>query len=204
MQIDATATEACVVGVWLLAVAALALSGCAPAVIGVGTTVGVAVAQERTVGRALDDAGIGLRIRQGLLERSSELFGQVGVDVVEGRVLLTGAVDNPEDRVEALRIAWQVPNVKEVLNEIEVADRGGIVGYATDARITSELRVRLLADREVTDINYTIDTVRGAVYLMGIARDAVELERVLDHVRRISGVRQVVNHVRLRDDPRRP
>ena len=191
-------------GVWLLAVATLAVSGCVPAVIGAGATVGVAVAQDRTVGDALDDTGIGLRIRQGLIERSPELFGRVGVEVVEGRVLLTGAVDNPEDRVEALRIAWQVPNVKEVLNEIEVADRGGIVGYAADARITSELRIRLLADREVTDINYTIDTVRGTVYLMGIARDAVELERVLDHVRRISGVRQVVNHVRLRDDPRRP
>lgn len=191
-------------GVSLLALAAgLAATGCAPALIGAGATVGIAAAQERTLGNAVDDTGIQIRIKDRLLENSTMLFAQVGVDVVEGRVLLTGTVNSPEDRVEALRIAWQVSSVTEVLNEIEVAERSGIVGYVTDVRITSQLRIRILLDAEVSDINYTVDTVRQTVYLLGVAQDQTELDRVIGHARTISGVQQVVNHVRLRDDPRR-
>ena len=188
----------------LLAVgAAAALQGCVPAVVGAGATAGVAVAQERSVGSAIDDATIELNVNSALLQKSETLFRQVGVESVEGRVLLTGLVLTPEDRVEAGRLAWTVNGVKEVLNEVEVTDKSNLVDYAKDVWITTQLRGKLLGDRLVSDINYSIETVNGVIYLMGIAQSEAELARVAGHARTIRGVNRVVSHVRLKTDPAR-
>ena len=186
-----------------LAALAPALSACGPMIVGGAATVGVAAAQERSVGNALDDTAIQFQINQRLLETSRSLYARVGVEVVEGRVLLTGSVTTPEDRVEAVRIGWGVSGVKEVLNEIQINERGSVAVYLADVRITSQLRFQMLRDVEINDINYSVDTVNGTIYLMGIARDQAELDRVTGFARSIAGVREVVSHVRLRDDPRR-
>ena len=177
--------------------------GWGPAIVGAGATLGVAVAQQLTIGNAIDDAGIQLKINRALLEAEGNLFTKVGVEVVEGRVLLTGAVPTAEHRGEAVRIAWNVEGIKEVLYEIQIAERGGITAYANDVRISSQLRLRIITDRTVSDINYSIDTVNGVIYLMGIAGDQTELDTVIGYARGISGVTQVISHVRLKDDPRR-
>ncbi len=179
------------------------LSACASAVVGGAAAVGVAAVQERSVGNAVDDVTISVDINRRLLERSEKLFTNVGVEVVEGRVLLTGSVEKPEDRVEAAKIAWQAKGVREVLNEIQVTDQSGIINAAKDAWITAQLRAALLADKDVLDINYSIETVNGVIYLIGIAQDKAELEKVTGHARMIKGVKKVVSHVRLKDDPRR-
>jgi osmotically-inducible protein OsmY len=77
------------------------------------------------------------------------------------------------------------------------------LSYLNDARITAQLRFQILIDAEVADVNYSVDTVNGTVYLMGIAVDQAELDRVTDYARAISGVENVISHVRLSDDPRR-
>lgn len=187
----------------ILLAAAAALQGCAAAAVGAGATAGVAIAQERSVGAAVDDATIALNVNSALLQKSESLFTKVGVEVVEGRVLLTGAVLTPEDRVEAGRLAWTVRGVKEVLNEIEVSNKNTIVDYAKDAWITAQLRTKLIGDRLVSDINYSIETVNGVIYLMGVAQNEAELQRVTNHARNISGVNRVVSHVRLKTDPTR-
>ncbi len=182
---------------------ALAISGCVPILIGGAATAGVAVAQERTIGDAIDDTVIQARVKDRLLQQSGNLFLRVSTEVLEGRVLLTGSVTAAQDRVEAVRIAWTVPGVREVLNEIQVSERGGIVNSLADARITTTLRFQLMGDRAITDINYSIDTVNGIVYLMGIAQNQAEVDRVVGYARNINGVRQVISHVVLRNDPRR-
>ena len=182
---------------------ALAISGCAPVLIGGAATAGVAVAQERTIGDAIDDTVIQARVKDRLLQQSGNLFLRVGTEVLEGRVLLTGSVTAPQDRVEAVRITWTVPGVREVLNEIQVAERGGVANALVDARITTTLRFQLMGDRAISDINYSIETVNGIVYLMGIAQNQVEVDRIVGYARNINGVRQVISHVVLRDDPRR-
>lgn len=183
--------------------AAAGLQGCAPAAIGAGATAGVAIAQERSVGAAIDDATIELNVNSALLQESEALFSKVGVESVEGRVLLTGLVPTPQDRVEAGRLAWTVNGVKEVLNEIEVVDKSGLADYAKDVWITTQLRGKLIGDRLVSDINYSIETVNGVIYLMGVAQSEAELERVTAHARTIRGVERVVSHVRLKSDPER-
>jgi osmotically-inducible protein OsmY len=131
------------------------------------------------------------------------LFGKVSVTVVESRVLLTGAVRADADRDEAARLAWQAEGVREVINEIQVTEGGDLADIGRDVWITTRLRGQILTDREISDINYSIETVNGVVYLMGIAQNDAEIVRVTDHARTISGVRRVVSHVILKTDPRR-
>ena len=185
-----------------LVASALVLGACQSLLLGGAAVVGVAAVQERSVGAALDDATIQLLINQKLLETDEVLFLRVGIEVLEKRVLLTGSVTTPDNRVEAVRAAWQVDGVREVLNEIQIAERDAL-SYLNDARITAQLRFQMLTDAEVADVNYSVDTVNGTVYLMGIAVDQAELDRVSDYARAISGVENVIRHVRLSDDPRR-
>lgn len=187
-----------------LAIAAMfLLTGCVGLLFGSAATTGVAVAQERTVGDAVDDAGIRFRIKDKLLDESGELFRDVAVESVEGRILLTGVVGTPENRLEVARIAWQANGVKEVFNELQVTDRGGVSDYLTDARIATQLRFKLMRDGDISSINYTIEAINKIVYLIGIAQTQQELERVAGHARTISGVSQVVSYVILKDDDRR-
>ena len=93
--------------------------------------------------------------------------------------------------------------MKEVFNEVEVRDRAGLIDYFKDVRIANELRLKLLSDKDVSAVNYSVETVNTVIYLMGIAQDQAELERVTGHASNIKGVSRVVSFVLLKDDPRR-
>ena len=182
----------------------LALTACAaPGIVAGAATAGLAVAQERSIGTVIDDTAIELQIQHYLLQASDGLFIRVGIEVHEGRVLLTGVVPAPDDRVEAVRQAWQVNGVLEVINEVQVSDRAGITDYLRDVKITSQLRFKMLRDRDISDVNYTVETVNGIVYLMGIAGSRPELDKVTTHARNIAGVQKVFSHVRLSGGDRR-
>lgn len=187
-----------------LAAGAASLGGCsAPAVVGgAATSVALAAAQQRSFGTIIDDTTIRVQINHLLLQASEKLFRAVDIEVVEGRVLLHGSVTSPDDRVEAARAAWQAQGVKEVLNELQVTDRGGLLDYAKDTWIGTQLRAKLLADGGVADINYNIDVVNSTVYIMGLARSQAELDRVTNHARTIRGVEKVVSYVRVQNDPK--
>lgn len=185
----------------LTALTALALQGCVAAVVGGGATVGVAAVQERSIGDALDDAVIYTNVNHELLEKDIDLYRAIGIEVVEGRVLLTGSVRSPDDRVEAVRLAWQAAGVKEVINEIQVTDKSTLADFARDSWISTQLKSKLLFDKRIRDINYNVETVNGVVYMIGVAQDTAELERATNHARTIRHVRQVVSHVRLKAPP---
>ncbi|MBV38871.1 MAG: phospholipid-binding domain-containing protein [Rhodospirillaceae bacterium] len=187
----------------LAAGAATGLGGCASVVIGAGATTGIAVAQERAIGQAVNDATITVEINHQLFQKSEILFRDVDVEVVEGRVLLTGNVKNPEDRVEVARLTWQAKGVREVLNELKINDQSSLRDYAKDVWITTQLKVKLLGDTDISAINYSVDTLNGVVYLFGIAQSQVELDRATGHARNIKGVTKVVSHVILKTDPKR-
>lgn len=186
-----------------LAVAGL-LSGCAGAVIGAGATTASAAAEERGLDGAVDDAKIRAEINHLWFQRDIEMYRQVTLTIKEGRVLLTGTVPTPEVRVEAVRLAWQPAGVREVLNEIKVTGEDGTGGSGlSDFAISQKMKAKLLLDKEIRNINYTVDVNDSVIYLMGIAQSDGELARVIAYARDISGVRGVVNHVRLKNDPRR-
>ena len=186
-----------------LGAAALAVSGCVGAMVGGVATTGVIVAQERSVGAAIDDATIRIDLNHRLFEAGEVLYVSVGLDVIEGRVLLTGIVPTAEHRVEAAQLTWRSSKVKQVLNELEVGARRDIVAFVKDKRIGGQLRIALLRDLDIIDINYVITTMNGVVYLLGIAQNQAELDKVVSHASNIGGVEKVVSHVLLKDDPKR-
>jgi osmotically-inducible protein OsmY len=182
-----------------LSIVPLLLSGCSAIGIaaGAGAATGIAAAQDGGIEGALTDTRIRATINDLWLKYDFKTFMKLELTVNEGRVLITGVVQDPEARVEAVRLAWQAKGVKEVINEIRVANSGGVTGYARDTWITTRLRTTLTFDREVQSINYSIDTVQGVVYLMGVARNQAELNRVMEIARTIPDVKQVVSYVRL-------
>ncbi len=93
--------------------------------------------------------------------------------------------------------------MREVINEIQVNDQTSLIDAGRDIYIANQLRAKLLLDKQISNINYSVETVNGVIYLMGVARDQEELDRVLGHARNIEHVRRVVNLALLRDDPRR-
>jgi osmotically-inducible protein OsmY len=181
------------------------LAACSPwgMAIGAGATAATAASEERGFGGAVDDTRIGLTIQADLLNADAGMLAKVDVEVHEGRVLLAGQVETAEMRLDAVRIAWQVEGVAEVINEIKVTEPVGTGQYLHDIWLAQELRNALLVDAEVRSVNYNVDCVAGTIYLMGVAQDKAELQRVIDHARDIPYVRRVVSYVRLKDDPAR-
>ena len=203
LRLSARRARAAAAAVLLLA-GGLGLSGCVELLVGAAATTGLAIVEERSVGDAVDDLTTRAELNQLFFEDDVDLYRDVSFSVIEGRVLLKGSVSTPEDRVRALRIAWQAGGVREVINEIQVTDESGILDYARDTWISTQLKGKLLVDTDVLSINYSVETVNGTVYVIGIAQDEAELERVVEHARTIEDVKRVVSHVVMKDDSSRP
>lgn len=180
--------------------ASMGLSGCvvgAVALAGAGAGVGTMAAQERTIGEGVDDLAIDGQVQQALLTESSKTMGRVDVKVHKGRVLLTGVVKTPEDRMRASQLAWDVDQVKEVINEIDVSDRKEYARVAHDGLITSRVRMALVQDKQIKNVNIGVETVAGRVYLFGEARTSDEINRAAQRASAVRGVREVVSYVSL-------
>jgi osmotically-inducible protein OsmY len=167
------------------------------------TTINLAT-QERGLVTGVDDNITWVGINQRLLEQDQQLFQKVSLQVHEGRVLLTGYVQKPEDRVEATAIAWQSSGVREVMNEIKIGRSLDPGDYSEDAWLIQRLRVKLMADSQVRANNFSIDCIRSTIYLLGVAQDDTERQRVVDHARDIAYVRAVVDRVRVASEPLPP
>lgn len=188
----------------LTGICLLPLSGCASFVIGAGATAGVAAFQERGLDGAVSDTAITAEIWQKFLAKDEKLFLDIEIEVVEGEVLLAGHVPDVANQLEAVRLSWQVGGVRSVINEIEVGSNGfSLVDSAGDLLITTKIKTALMFDGDVFAINYSIETVNGTVYLMGIAQNDLERNRVISHARETSYVKRVVSHIRLKDDANR-
>ena len=186
-----------------LSLSVLALQGCvAGAAIGTGTAARV-IADDRSVGELVDDITIANRIRDAYSRKNvNEIFHKVGVKVNEGRVLLNGTVANGDYRMQA---AWEQKGVKEVINEINLSagkDEGikAISRVSKDSWITTQAKSKLLMTEGVHSVNFSLETIHGTVYVMGIAQNQPELDLVLDKIKGIKGVQKVISHVRVKDN----
>ena len=181
-----------------LVVIVLILPACSPLGIatGAGAAIGIAAAQEGGISGAADDFRIKAQISDLWFKYDLETFAKLSMTVDQGRVLITGVVQDPEHRVEAVRRAWQVDGVTQVINEIRVASGEGLPGFIRDSWITTRLRTALTFDREVQSVNYSVDTVQGIVYLMGVAQSQYELDHVIEVARTTPNVRQVISYVK--------
>lgn len=178
------------------------LPACTPIgfVAGTGAAVGVSAAREGGIKGTAKDFQIKALINDKWFKYDINTFSKLNITVNQGRVLLTGVVQSSSDRVEAVRLAWQVEGVKQVINEIRVAKGDGMSGYVKDQWITTRLRTSLTFNKDVQSINYSIDTVNGTVYLMGVAQNQTELDRVIEEARVVPNVKQVVSYVKMAGD----
>ncbi len=181
----------------------LLLSGCGAVGLaaGAGALVGTTASKEGGLQAGVGDAAIKAQINDLWFKHDVKMFSKLSMTIDQGRVLLTGVVQNPEDRVEAVRLAWQPKGVKQVINEIRVGESSSWGTIAKDEWITAELKTRLIANKGVQSINYNIETLQGSVYLMGVAQNQAELDRVIRIARAIKGVKEVISYVKLTGEP---
>ncbi len=182
----------------LLLAAALTLGGCAGAVIGGGAAVGTAAYQERGVQGVARDMATATRMRTRFLDAGEEYVTGVGVEVYEGRILLTGTLADENRRATAVGLAWKTDGVKDVINEIQ-SGKATFRDWAKDSWITAQLQSKITFDQKILAINYSIETVNGIIYLIGIAQNQTELGRVIAHARTIGYVKRVITHVRVKE-----
>ena len=174
-------------------------TGCSGIMAGLAVTTGAIITlQDRSVGDTIDDTAILIRINKELFKVG--LFPQVTVKVSEGRILLIGHVKSLDDQIKAEKVAWQQKDVREVVNEITV-DKSAInlKEAAIDAMISAQVKARILSQSKVKSMNYSVNTIDGTVYLMGIAQNQEELDKVVSVAQKVKKVKQVISYVRLKD-----
>jgi len=159
--------------------------------------------KEKGIKEAISDGMIDAGINKEFLNHDVNMFLNVKIEVVEGRVLLTGSVKKLKHRLDSIKLAWKVLGVREVINEIDVTKKGGVKQYLIDVKIKTQIRYKILADKKISSINYNFEVVNGNLYIIGIAKNKKELKKVVMHANDIKGVLKVVSHVIMKNDPRR-
>ena len=201
-QLPSRSVTSLVMAIAMLVLGGLLFSGCAPAVVGVGTAAVAASSTEKGITTSVSDGLVFTKIQDNFLKTDATLSQFVDVHVNDGAVLLTGKVKTPEEKVLATKLTWEVRGVREVVNEIQVIDKSSIKDIAKDLAASAQLRGKLIADNNVSSLNFSIDVVNGTVYLSGVAADAEEMNRVVSHARELRFAQQVVNYITLRTDQR--
>lgn len=168
--------------------AALAVSGCA------------AVQPERSFGRDLDDQTASIAIKNDMLRATDFWLGGVDVEVTDGLALLAGTVPRERDRRFAECLAWNPSGVRDVANELEIAESESARDYMTNGWISQRIDAGLLADRTVRSSNINVEVHDGVAHLLGVARTEAERERAADIAAGVRGVERVVVHLRLVDE----
>ena len=180
-----------------LSLACVSLNGCVVAAIGGAAGGGFAVVQGSRSEQSWHDGDIKASLDDRWEEHDPELRQGVAVDVLDGRVMLTGEVPAPSLRDHATADAWKVEGVQEVINEVQIGPGTSFGQDATDNWILTRLRSELTFDTSVSGSNYLLESVHGTVYVLGTASDQGERDRVLNHARNMANVQRVVSHIRL-------
>ncbi len=162
-----------------------------------------ACASSRTPGASVDDLNANASLKSVLLSDRTHDYSDIDMTIFEGRLLLTGTMPSDEGRQKLVANAWKAKNITQVIDEVIIADKTSFAQGAKDGRIDRAIKTKLLTDRGVTSRNFKIAVSRGVVYLLGVARDQVELDRVINSARSTAGVEKVVSHVLYQGDPSR-
>ena len=129
-------------------------------------------------------------------------FFAIKTKVLDGRIFLTGKVDDPEEKLKLTKIAWETQGVRSVRNDIKVKEEFNFKQSAKDLLITSQLRAALVLNKDIKATNYQIDTYKKKIYIYGIAITSEEKELVLNEAKEILDVKDVVASIILVDNLR--
>ena len=150
---------------------------------------------ERSMGSVIDDATIKVNIAAKFINSEDNLFVNISTTVRAGRVLLTGLVESQEIRIDAVRRVWEVDGVQEVINEIQVGNRDSLKEYANDLWINTQAKGLAAKAVGLRVVGYNFETIQGKVYIAGITSKPEQLEDLIDAVKTVKGVKEIVNYV---------
>ena len=183
----------------ILFFSSLFISGCQSAYMATVTQAVLIEKEERSFNNFVEDTIIVAQLKNAYFSNNEKIFFNVSVEVTEGRVMLTGSVEQIDERIEATKLAWGIEGVNEVINEIQISNDEGILDYADDLIMKTKINAKLLLDKDILNLNYSVEVVNGIVYLIGIAQSQEELDSVINISESTYGVQNVINYVRLKD-----
>ena len=187
----------------LVVLVGIILSSC----VGVSSTgifgTGVSVALDpRTVGTQIDDSIMQKNLTAKIIIRDKKHLISVKTKVLDGRIFLTGKVDNPEEKLQLTKLSWEIKGVRSVRNDIKIKEEFNFKRSAKDILITSQLRTALIFNKNIKATNYQIDTYKKKIYVYGIALTAEEKELVISEAKEILDVEDVIASIILLEDLR--
>ena len=166
-----------------------------------GTGVSVAF-DPRSVGTQIDDSIMQKSLSARILLKNKNYVLSVKTKVLDGRIFLTGKVDNPEEKLQLTKLAWETDGARSVKNDIKIKEKFNFKRSAKDILITSQLRTAMILNKNIKATNYQIDTYKKKVYVYGIALTSEEKDLVISEAEEILDVENVIASIILVDDLR--
>ena len=166
-----------------------------------GTGVSVAF-DPRSVGTQIDDSIMEKSLKTKILLRDKNHLLKVKTKVLDGRIFLTGTVDDPEEKLQLTKLAWETKGVRSVRNDIKIKEEFNFSQSAKDLLITSQLRTAIILNKEIKASNYQIDTYKKKIFIYGIAQTSDEKDLVIKEAKEILDVEDVIASIMLVEDLR--
>tara|TARA_B100000579_G_C22687564_1_gene783363 strand:+ start:135 stop:725 length:591 start_codon:yes stop_codon:yes gene_type:complete len=154
---------------------------------------GVSVAYDpRTVGMQIDDSIMqkNLAARLALVEKKYLLY--ISTKVLDGNIFLSGKVDEPEEKLKIIKMAWETKGVRSVKTAITIKGQSNFKNSAKDALITTQLRTAIIFNKDIKATNYNLDTISGKIYIFGISMTKEEKSKIIEEAKEIHGVKEVI------------
>ena len=164
-----------------------------------GTGVSVAL-DPRTLGTQIDDSIMQKNLQARLALTEKKYLIKLSVKVLDGRIFLGGKVDEPEEKLKITKIAWETKGVRSVKNNIAIKQKFSIINVTKDILITSQLRVALILNENVTAANFNIDTINQKTYVFGIAHDENEKREIIQEAKQIVDLKELVTSILMTSD----
>ena len=145
----------------------------------------------RTIGMQIDDTIMQKNLSARLALKDKKYFLQIKSEVIDGRIFLSGKVDEPEEKIRITKMAWETKGVRSVKNAITLKGQSSFKSTAKDILITSQLRTALILNKKTKARNYTLETINKNIYIFGIAMDKDEKKEVINEANKIYDVKKV-------------
>ena len=156
-----------------------------------GTGVSVAI-DPRSLGTQIDDSIMQKNLTARILLMNKNYLLSVKSKVLDGRIFLTGKVDEPEEKLKITKLAWETKGVRSVKNAVEIKGEASFKSTAKDILITSQLRTAMIFNKGISSTNYSLETINKKIYIFGIAMDKDEKNKVIDEANKIYDVKKII------------
>ena len=151
----------------------------------------------RTIGMQIDDTIMQKNLNARLALTEKKYFLTIQSEVIDGRIFLSGKVNEPEEKIQITKMAWETKGVRSVENAISIKGQSNFTSTAKDIFITSQLRSALIFNKKTKARNYTLETINKNIYIFGIAMDKEEKKEVIDEANKIYDVKEIIPSIYL-------